>query len=158
MEAGILKREITPNGPQAGRPTTSVPAAARLLGIDVRTVRARIARGELAGGAVAKNRRLRWFVYSDALLTDVGYNDDQRADAGQSSIKKAASLLLQAHAELQAGLGRDSKGIDHLGRARAELIAHKKAVTKSFDHLQAALALIDDWPSDQGHNGENGTP
>ncbi len=107
---------------------------------------------------MAKNRRLRWFVYSDALMIDVVTTDDQRDAAGHAAIKKAASLLLQAHAELQAGLGRDSKSLDHLGRARAELIAHKKAVTKSFNHLQAALALIDEEPSDPSRNGENGVP
>lgn len=150
MEAAVLKLRVGLDAPQAGRPTTSVPAAARLLGIDVRTVRARIARGELAGGAEAKDRRLRWFVYSDALM--------EHADVRNAAIKKAASLLLQAHAELQAGLGRDSKDLDHLGRARAELIAHKKAVTKSFDHLQAALALIADRPTDPSRDGETGTP
>ncbi|MGW0454507.1 hypothetical protein [Gordonia sputi] len=52
---------------QSGRATTSVPEAARVLGVDVRTVRARIARGDLAGGAIRKRSRSRWFVYTDAL-------------------------------------------------------------------------------------------
>ncbi len=154
----MRERGVTLKAPQAGRPTTSVPAAARLLGIDARTVRARIERGELAGGAEAKDRRLRWFVYSDALMVDIGDTDDQRADARHAVVRKAAALLLQAHAELQAGLGRDSNDLDHLGRARAELIAHKKVVTKSFDHLQAALALLDNSPSDPGHDGETEAP
>jgi hypothetical protein len=123
----------------------------------VRTVRARIVRGELAGGAIAKHSRLQWFVYSDALMIDTGHTDEERADARHAVIEKAAALLLQAHAELQVGLGRGSKDLDHLGRARAELIAHKKAVTKSFDHLQAALALIGDRPSAPSSAGGTGT-
>jgi hypothetical protein len=107
---------------------------------------------------VARDRRLRWFVYSDALMIDVGHTNDQRAKSRNAAIEKAASLLQQAHAELQAGIGRDSKDLDHLGRARAELIAHKKAVTKSFDHLQAALALIADRPLAPIRDAETGTP
>lgn len=140
-----LSRGVKLDAPQVGRPTTTVPAAARVLGIDVRTVRARITRGELAGGAVEGLRRQRWFVYSDALM---GQTDDHRADvAERHTVKEAVSLLLQAYAELQVGLDRNSDGLDHLGRARAELTAHEEAVTRSFQHLQAALLLIDDEPS-----------
>lgn len=140
-----MSRGIELNAPQAGRPTTTVPAAAHVLGIDVRTVRARITRGELAGGAVEVRRRQRWFVYSDALM---GQMNDHRADvAARHTVKKAASLLLQAYAELQAGLNRDSDGLDYFGRARAELTAHEEAMTRSFQHLQAALALIGDEQS-----------
>lgn len=136
------------DAPQAGRATTTVPAAARLLGIDVRTVRAMIMRRELPGGAVAGQRRLRWFVYADALMARVNNTDEDWAAARRSPvITRAASLLLQAHAELQAGLHRDSDGLGYLGRVREELTAHEEAVRRSFNHVQAALALIGDESS-----------
>lgn len=142
----VVHRGITLDTPQAGRPTTTVPAAARLLGIDVRTARARIVRGELPGGAVAKEHRLRWFVYSDALMASDGRTDDCQAevDDGYEMVKEVASLLQRAHSELQASLNHNSGGLDHLGRARAELAANEDALTKSFNDLRAALALIDE--------------
>ncbi len=146
-----LSRGAELDAPQVGRPTTTVPAAARVLGIDVRTVRARITRGELAGGAVEGLRRRRWFVYSDALM---GQTEDRRADvAERHTVKEAVCLLLQAYAELQVGLERNSDGLDYLRLARAEVTAHEDAVTKSFNHLRAALALIDGESSGPGGTG-----
>lgn len=105
---------------------------------------------------MAKDHRLRWFVYSDALMSNVAHTDDQRTAAQHAVIKKAAALLQQAHAELQVGLSRDNKGFDHLGRVRAELTAHEEAVTRSFNHLRAAMALIDDGPSDPSRDDGTG--
>lgn len=146
-----LNRGVKASAPQNGRATTTVPAAARLLGIDVRTARARILRGELPGGATAGRHRLRWFVYSDALMTPVEQPYDHGAEADRhTAMKQAASLLLQAHTELGVGLKRDGEGLDHLGRVRAELAAYEHAVTGAFNHLRAALALINDGSSGSG--------
>lgn len=106
---------------------------------------------------MTKNRRLQWYVYSDALMLDAGRTYDHRTDTQHAAIEEAAALLLQAHTELQGGLGRGSTDVDHLGRARAELSAHEKAVTKSFDHLQAALALLGDNSSAQIRTVGTGT-
>lgn len=54
--------------PQVGRPAMTAPEAARVMRLDVRTVRKLIAAGQLAGGAqTGPGSRRRWYVYVDQL-------------------------------------------------------------------------------------------
>lgn len=133
--------------PHPGRATTTPPVAAQLLGIDVRTVRARIERGEIAGGAVRTNQRLRWFVYTDA-LTHVDDTLSAQPPNGPTHAQLAAAtranqLLLQAYSELQSALERSEEGRAHLTTGRTIMAENDEAVLTSASYLQQALTLLD---------------
>lgn len=124
--------------PQRGRPVTSVPEAARILGRDPRTLRRMITSGEIEGGAASGRHRRQWFVYTDQLppFAAPATAPDARSEQGELAALRAENadlraravaaeegerLLLAGHATLREALRESQSTIAAMLAARASM-------------------------------------
>ena len=131
--------------PETGRATTSAPEAARLPGIDVRTVRARIKRGEIAGGAVSTTQRMRWFVYADALPARLVSHErpfDRSTPTARDALMEVSRLLAAAQTALGAALQDNRDGLVDLDRTRSQWVAQEIGTADSLTSVRAAVTLL----------------
>ena len=108
----------------------STTEAAQQLGVDRRTVREMIKRGDLDGGAQRRPQRMRWYVYAEALpASNSAQTDTSALDPGVSdAIKEARRQLAVASIELE--------------KAREEWQQRYDALQRSIDHVAATLSAL----------------
>ncbi|SKZ03500.1 Uncharacterised protein [Mycobacteroides abscessus subsp. bolletii] len=126
-----------------GRPEGSVSAskAARLLGVNYRTVQKRIDDGDLAGGKAMRGNKPEWYVWPQALPREVAAQDAaETKHTAQAAGPTALELQLQAQ-------------VDDL---RAELAATREANRVLRDKQESYEAVIADYRAgaDEAEAGE----
>ena len=120
---------------QASRPTCSLQEAARILRVDARTVRRRIEDGDLEGGAEARAKRRRWYVYSDQPELAA----PTRADAGTPEPSQAGQR--EKIAEQDAEINRLRGQLRVQQQRQDVLLAATSALSEASDSYRDAASL-----------------